>query len=446
MKISHAGADGGSAPAPSSRKWGGQGVIFRIGTVTALVALVAALWGLPGVAIAWCIGAPLGFDGLPLVEPVLDDDGDGLNNLQEAFLGTDPNNPDTNGNGISDADEVVDGVRNIDRPSLFSAERYADPNDPDNRQIVVLEGTNLFRSRRNIGGAWVNVQDTGRRRLVRQSLRGNSENRIALRLPNASANRLLGELPSRLFVRTLGRQVTNRLDLQPMSLDCEQPKVMGAALIRLHAELDGRIETLEYIGIGGCGLVGRLNSREVAATVVLSDHTLPVTGEYRVRLDGPGQATPLIGSRILTPVRPRIVAGSRNPIPPGGDEIRVGDRLTVVRGTESVDPGEIVMVKGLIADLTIPQSNLWADHDGDGIPTAVELREGTDPLAYDTDRDGLPDGLERRLPQFDPNNPDTNDDGISDGEEYFSSIRAAQPALLWDPPTRGARHRKFDRR
>ena len=381
---------------------------------------VAACWLVPTQSGGWCIGAPLGPDGLPVVEPVLDVDGDGLNTLQEAFLGTDPNDPDTDGDGIGDAFERIQGVRNIDRPSLFSAERYEDPNDPENRQLVVIEGTNLFRGARQTGAAWVNVEDTGRRRLVRQSLRGNNQNRIALRLTNARARRLLGELPSTLFVRTLGRQTTNRLDLQPMDIECESPKLMGAALIRLHAEIDGGIETFEYIGIGGCGLVSKLSQRNVVTTVVLANHGLPIDGEYRFRLQGPGQSVPMLGSRILTPVRPLIDADNLNPIPQLSDEVRVGDRLTVVRNDDATVTQQVITVQGLTADLTIPEGNLAADHDGDGIPSATEIREGTDPLVYDTDRDGLHDGIERRLP-FSANDPDSDDDGISDADELANT-------------------------
>lgn len=39
-------------------------------------------------------------------DPEADDDGDGLTNAEEAALGTDPNNPDTDDDGISDGDEV----------------------------------------------------------------------------------------------------------------------------------------------------------------------------------------------------------------------------------------------------------------------------------------------------------------------------------------------------
>ena len=38
--------------------------------------------------------------------PFEDPDRDGLTNLQEYQLGTDPNNPDTDGDGLSDGNEV----------------------------------------------------------------------------------------------------------------------------------------------------------------------------------------------------------------------------------------------------------------------------------------------------------------------------------------------------
>ncbi len=428
--------------------WGSGLNLMRWRPIDIVVFLVLAL--MPATALhAWCIGAPLGGDGLPIVEPVLDNDGDGLNNLQEAFLGTDDNDVDSDDDGVDDANQMIDGIRNIDRPALYSVERFADPNDPQRRQIVVLEGNNLFRGRRLAAAAWINVEDTGRRRLVRRSLRGNSQNRIALRLPNIRAERLFGELPSTVFVRTLGRQTTNRLDLQPMDIDCAAPHLMGAALIRLRAEIDGGFETYEYIGVGGCGLVQAVNTRDVAATIVVTDHNLPIDGEHRIRLQAPAHGVALIGSRILTPVRPRIVADDLNPIPPGTDEVRVGDRVAIVQGDGAVAPLAAMLVDGLTADLTIPESNLNADHDGDGISSAREIRDGTDPLIFDTDRDGLHDGIERRT-DFDANDPDTDDDGISDGEEFVNTVppgqllrfgkpRVRQAPRRWRRPSRRAR-------
>jgi len=66
------------------------------------------------------------------------------------------------------------------------------------------------------------------------------------------------------------------------------------------------------------------------------------------------------------------------------------------------------------------------DRDGDLIPDQVEELTGTDPDNPDTDKDGIPDGLEdfnhngiweKHLSELDPRKPDTDGDGIPDGWE-----------------------------
>jgi hypothetical protein len=66
--------------------------------------------------------------------------------------------------------------------------------------------------------------------------------------------------------------------------------------------------------------------------------------------------------------------------------------------------------------------------DSDGLPDAVELLLGTDPLNPDTDGDGLFDGVEDAnhnvvidVGETDPLNPDTDSDGFSDGAEIAAN-------------------------
>jgi hypothetical protein len=268
----------------------------------------------------------------------------------------------------------------------------------------------------------VNVQETGLRRLVTPRRRSNNQNRIALNLTRARAQQFLGELPSHLYVET-GNRVTNSLRLSPMDIDCAEPHLMGAALIRLHAIADGDVSTHEYIGIGGCGLVRPEAGRFLRANVVLTEHDLPVAGAHRVSFLGVNGSVPLIGSRILTPVTPLIKADGLNPIGGFAREIEIGDRLTVLSNANDPVPvdADTVVVEGLIADLTISESNLSEDHDGDGLRSVDEIRDGTDPLVFDTDRDGLSDRMDRQL-GFDPNDPDSDDDGISDGDEVLATL------------------------
>jgi hypothetical protein len=57
------------------------------------------------------------------------------------------------------------------------------------------------------------------------------------------------------------------------------------------------------------------------------------------------------------------------------------------------------------------------DTDGDGLNDFEEFEFGSDPTLVDTDGDGLTDNLERDF-GTDPNNPDSDGDGLTDKEEY----------------------------
>jgi outer membrane protein OmpA-like peptidoglycan-associated protein len=61
------------------------------------------------------------------------------------------------------------------------------------------------------------------------------------------------------------------------------------------------------------------------------------------------------------------------------------------------------------------------DDDGDGLTNAEEKALGTDPRNPDTDGDGLNDGEEVKTYRTDPKNPDTDGDGIADGMEVKDS-------------------------
>jgi outer membrane protein OmpA-like peptidoglycan-associated protein len=58
-----------------------------------------------------------------------------------------------------------------------------------------------------------------------------------------------------------------------------------------------------------------------------------------------------------------------------------------------------------------------SDKDGDGLTKSEEKELGTDPNNPDTDGDGLNDGAEVRTNFTNPKNPDTDGDGLKDGEE-----------------------------
>ncbi len=59
------------------------------------------------------------------------------------------------------------------------------------------------------------------------------------------------------------------------------------------------------------------------------------------------------------------------------------------------------------------------DSDGDGLTNLAEEQLGTDPDNPDHDGDGLSDGEELVVHQTDPLQPDTDEDGVNDGQEVY---------------------------
>ncbi|TMA37816.1 MAG: hypothetical protein E6J79_09100 [Deltaproteobacteria bacterium] len=353
-----------------------------------LVVVVLVL-GLRVPARAWCVG------GAP---PALDGDNDGLNDIQERFFGTDPNNPDTDGNGVLDGDEDNDhdGIANKDEPTIFSLEGFVDPFAPRTRNVaLVIEGTNLFP---HFVGSINRINFIQTRQLIWNSQRRklNKRVRLYLRMPWSRAQRLVGKLEVETAVGD-----TNLLSFERMNCPGGGAQVMGAAIVNLKTRLKGTTYHLSYVAIGGCNLIVREGKR-ARTRVRLRDHDILLRVPY-----GGIQVLP---TRVMIPAHD---TAKSDPIYPYSDDINVGDPISIVTdfgqsNTVTVDPP--------IADLRIPTEDLGEDHDQDGLTSDLELQIGTDPLAYDTDHDKLSDGQEIER-GTDPLDPDTNGDGLFDGDE-----------------------------
>ena len=93
-----------------------------------------------------------------------------------------------------------------------------------------------------------------------------------------------------------------------------------------------------------------------------------------------------------------------------GDEVRLGtDPTNPDTDGDGIPDGMEVIMYG--------SSPTSPDTDGDQLNDSEEIKLGTNPVAPDTDNDGLTDYQEVKVYHTDPNNPDTDGDGLTDGEE-----------------------------
>lgn len=75
------------------------------------------------------------------------------------------------------------------------------------------------------------------------------------------------------------------------------------------------------------------------------------------------------------------------------------------------------------------------DTDRDGLDDVREKQVGTDPRNPDTDGDGLSDGDEVIIWKTNPLNPDTDGDGYTDGSEVFHGYNPLGPGKLFNVPS-----------
>ncbi|MBA3450392.1 MAG: hypothetical protein H0T18_04185 [Chloroflexia bacterium] len=121
------------------------------------------------------------------------------------------------------------------------------------------------------------------------------------------------------------------------------------------------------------------------------------------------------------------------PLAPDTDDDGILDGDEIAQGTDPLDgvAGSLLEADGAVAAEPSPAEVIPApegepaaeapgtigDGDGDGLEDAIELELGTDPFDADTDDDGATDGNEYYVLQSGTRNPDSDGDGVLDGTE-----------------------------
>ncbi|MFK8029058.1 MAG: OmpA family protein [Gammaproteobacteria bacterium] len=408
--------------------------------------------------------------GNPLDDAV-DSDGDGISDPLENALGTDPNNPDTDGDGIPDGVEVgPDGV-------LDPGE--SNPLDADSDDDGIPDGEEDAN-----GNGMVDPGETDPSNpdSDNDGIDDGVESGVTTGVPDPDgAGPLEGTDPS--FVGDLDPATTT----DPTNPDTDDDGIEDGV-----EDANGNGQTLNTIG----GTNGAPGSGETDPNNPDTDGDGLIDGD-EVNGTGPqapfGPTDPLDtdtddgGAQDGTEVNtdgtdPTDGNGLDDAIDSDGDGISDGQES--ILGTDPNDPdsdndgipdGEEVGPDGVL-DPATETDPLDADSDDDGISDGDEVNGTgpldpygpTDPLNPDSDDDGIDDGIEAGVsfdgidpgttddvgtpyggtdPGFpgdadvttmtDPTNPDTDGDGLLDGEEDANGD-GATPNTIGDSTTPGS--------
>jgi hypothetical protein len=138
-----------------------------------------------------------------------------------------------------------------------------------------------------------------------------------------------------------------------------------------------------------------------------------------LRLDGRtattafGDRNPIFNAMTLEKVAPKTDTDNDG-LPDGWEKLYFGN--TAQAATADTDKDGLTQAQEYAAG-TDPNV---ADTDRDGLNDSEEVTSGTSPLAADTDGDGLKDSDEAKVHKTDPTKFDTDADGLSDGAEVLT--------------------------
>ncbi len=324
-----------------------------------------------------------------------DDDMDGLTNVREIDLGTDPRDPDTDDDGLLDGIEVdvgqtnplsddtdddglMDGVEDADHNGIVAATETS-PLLPDTDGDGIQDGTEL-------GLTAPQGDDTDLSVFVPDA------DPTTRTVPTSADSDADGLSDGAEDANRNGRVDARETDPEDADTDDD-----GA---RDGLEVDVTLDT------DGDGLVNGLDSD--------SDNDGIADGTaLGVATAGPG--TDLRAGLFVPDADPTTTT---SPVDSDTDDGTVLDGAEDTNHNGRIDVGE--------RDPNNPADDVPAltDTDGDGLPDVVEVAIGTDPNDADSDDDGVRDGSEPNWSQdsdgdglINPLDPDSDNDGILDGTE-----------------------------
>jgi MYXO-CTERM domain-containing protein len=326
---------------------------------------------------------------------VVDTDGDGLSDAEEAFLGSNPMDKDTDDDGALDGEESNPG-NDTDGDGLINIL------DPDSDNDGLFDGTEKGVTTPNADtdvtqgnfiadadpdsttGSLSPDTDRGGKRDGAEDSNHNGK------VDDGEQNPTLGNGADDIsVVDTDGDGLSDKeeqlLGSNPMDKDSDDDGVLDGAEANYAADSDG--DGLPNVIDPDSDDDGLWDGTEVGVTT-------------------PDADTNVANGHFIPDADPATRTSMVNPDTDGGG---VADGAEDANHNGKVDAGEINPTVGNAAD-----DSQVKDSDGDGLSDAEEVFIGTNPNDADTDDDGLPDGQEPNVAD------DTDGDGIINGLDVDS--------------------------
>ncbi len=312
---------------------------------------------------------------------LLDDDKDGLTNAEEEEVGTDPNNPDTDGDSLKDGAEVKEHKSNplekdTDKGGVedgAEVQRGSDPTKPEDDE-----------------GDVANDDDS-------DGLSNEDEVTAGTDPKNPDTD---------------GDGLKDGPEVKKYKTDPKNDDTDGG----------GAKDGME-VSMGGDPLSPEDDETIIRDPASLIDTDKDGLIDSQEKLYGTDPNNPDTDGDSLTDGA-EVNDHKSNPLDKDTDKGGVEDGAEVQRGT---DPTKLEDDEG----------NDGLDDDSDGLTNGEEATAGTDPKNPDTDGDGLKDGLEVKKFNTDPKDEDSDDGGAKDGLEVSMGGDPLKPdddkSILTDP-------------
>ncbi len=368
-------------------------------------------------------------------QPVLDQDGDGLTDDEEAKLRTNPFSDDTDDDGLTDGAEVNDHETDpldsdSDDDGLEDGAEVnthsTDPNDPDSDDDLLSDGLeiNQFRTNPNEADTDADGLDDGVEAAgPTNPLEADTDDDGLL------DGREVNETNTNPLVADSDEDgVTDGVEVDELQTDPNDPDTdddqatdgveVAAGTDPLDPDTDG--------GMAQDGIEIELGL----------DPLDPSDDGGVLDTDGDGLADQL---EINLGIDPTLADTDGDGLDDGrevnvyqsdpkvqdtdGDTLLDGDEVDNLdtSPTEADTDGDGLDDNVELSNVPQTRPDLF-DTDGDGLGDGDEDTRGTDPTLPDTDNDGLTDGIEANVLQTDPLDEDTDDDGLFDGVEISTTV------------------------